>query len=376
MRWQNFEHIAFLWPRVFVSTQAMAEPPLKKRKGGVKQRIAAAERECTGPEVADKSSLASFLLEKWAWGVLSPQDVQQFAAAACQNFLTSGARAPADLSFMASLGTAGAHKNNMHKQLMHWANRRCKEAAPSFTATIRFKEPYGRQIQSFLLPHQLFSNLYHEYPSSWKQIILPSTDRLKEFWKLQKQHPACSTVSSLPSFPSKLIPIAFHGDGTPVIGLGKIWSRALTIFRMNSILGIGVDQRYATAYLELLWWNHGRSHIAWLLDLAGLVSDLVEKGPLARRRPFGQQVTQPGNAFKKLFYFTLRSLHGFKISLVCSCLLQTKVFQRQCARKESIEAIGRWILSHPLGTGGRFRISKFLPEIASLQLKEQPMCIV
>lgn len=228
----------------------MAEPPLKKRKGGVKQRIAAAERECPGPEVADKSSLASFLLEKWAWGVLSPQDVQQFAAAACQDFLTSGATAPADLSFMASLGTAGVHKNNMHKQLMQWANRRCKEAAPSFTATIRFKEPYGRQIQSFLLPHQLFSNLYHDYPSSWKQIILPSTDRLREFWKLQKQHPAYSTVSSLPSFPSKLIPIAFHGDGTPVIGLGKIWSRALTIFSMNSMLGIGT-----TKDLQLHIWS-------------------------------------------------------------------------------------------------------------------------
>ena len=43
-----------------------------------------------------------------------------------------------------------------------------------------------------------------------------------------KKHPAYSdhpTLLANKDFTKKLVPLALHGDGTPVIGIGKIWSR-------------------------------------------------------------------------------------------------------------------------------------------------------
>ena len=75
--------------------------------------------------------------------------------------------------------------------------------------------------------------------------MLPSLDRLKEFWKLQRAHPQYQShpvLQSCPNFDQKMLPLAFHGDGTPVIGIGKIWSRQLTIFSWNSLLGFGMTR--------------------------------------------------------------------------------------------------------------------------------------
>ena len=85
---------------------------------------------------------------------------------------------------------------------------------------------------------------------SWKQIILPSSARLQEFWDLQKPHPAYSRMASIAGFDKKMVPIAFHGDGTPVIGIGKIWGRQLTIFSMNSLLGLG-----STKQMQIHLWS-------------------------------------------------------------------------------------------------------------------------
>ena len=218
----------------------MAEPPFKKRRGGIKQRMAASSRECM-PEDSQmtKSYLADHLLEKWAWGQRSPQEVQQEAQMACRDIECLGGTPARDLVFLASLGTSGQYSNKMHKELLAWANKRCKQMVLPYFVKMDFKEPYKKQLQSMLLPHEIFSCLYHEYKETWKQIILPSSAKLKEFWELQTSHPAYSTMASVADFDKKMVPIAFHGDGTPVIGIGKIWSRQLTIFSMNSLLGLG-----------------------------------------------------------------------------------------------------------------------------------------
>ena len=95
----------------------MSEPPCKKRRqGGLKQRIQAAERTAEGKqEVGKSSSLADLLLEKWAWGELSPQEVQQFASATCKDIDCLGVAAPQDLQFLSGLGTSGIWKTTCTK---------------------------------------------------------------------------------------------------------------------------------------------------------------------------------------------------------------------------------------------------------------------
>ena len=56
------------------------------------------------------SHLGQALLEKWAWGLLSPQEVQDLASKAALDFKAANAQAPVDLQCMASLGSNGIHK--------------------------------------------------------------------------------------------------------------------------------------------------------------------------------------------------------------------------------------------------------------------------
>ena len=91
----------------------MTEPPFKKRRtGGIKQRLAAVNREDAenylGPTVS--SELGNAMLQKWAWGILSPQDVQEYSAKACRDFEAMKVQPPCDLLFFSNMGTRGQYK--------------------------------------------------------------------------------------------------------------------------------------------------------------------------------------------------------------------------------------------------------------------------
>lgn len=86
-------------------------PRKRLRRGGINQRLLAVEKPQPKPKDAKLTSkLAESLVEKWAWGQLSPQEVQELAFKATVDFQEANAAAPLDLQFLASLGTAGAHK--------------------------------------------------------------------------------------------------------------------------------------------------------------------------------------------------------------------------------------------------------------------------
>jgi hypothetical protein len=143
-------------------------------------------------------------------------------------------------------------RQNMHKALLGFANKGCL-LPRVFMPSITFKAPYNKLLQFMLLPHLVFSQIYHCYKNAWDTIIVPSQQRLKEFWTLQKQHPAFAghpVLASNPQFATKMVPLAFHGDGTPVIGIGKIWSRQLTTFSWNSLLGKG-----STKSMQMQVWS-------------------------------------------------------------------------------------------------------------------------
>ena len=132
-------------------------------------------------------------------------------------------------------------RQNMHKALLNFANKACL-LPRAFMPSITFKSPYNKLVQMMLLPHLVFSQIYHCYKSAWDTIICPSQDQLKTFWKLQKKHPAYPghpVLGGNPQFATKMVPLALHGDGTPVLRIGKVWSRQLTTWSWNSLLGMG-----------------------------------------------------------------------------------------------------------------------------------------
>jgi len=93
----------------FASAMGMSGEPLtkKRRKGGIRQRLAGEEPTTTR---LASSELGTSLLERWAWGTMSPQEVQDLAQRSKHDFEKAGAVPPEDIAFLASMGTSGAHK--------------------------------------------------------------------------------------------------------------------------------------------------------------------------------------------------------------------------------------------------------------------------
>ncbi|CAE7677342.1 unnamed protein product [Symbiodinium sp. CCMP2592] len=211
-------------------------------RGGVQQRIQKVEARNDAAPVA--SNLAHELLERWSWGEVSPQVVQKLAAASQRDFQAVGATPPSEVAALAGLGSAGLYPNNMHKEILKIANKNNAFSKP-FAVKMSFKPPWDKLLQTMLLPHVVFSDLYHSYPAAFAKFMMPSggIQKLKEFWRLQKAgHPAWRNhpIVSKKSFDAEhTLPLQLHGDGTPVVGIGKIWSRQLTSYTWNSLLAEG-----------------------------------------------------------------------------------------------------------------------------------------
>ena len=61
----------------FASAMDIPDEPFKKkrRKGGIRQRLAAEETEASSTAKSFSSELGTSLVERWAWGTMSPQEV-------------------------------------------------------------------------------------------------------------------------------------------------------------------------------------------------------------------------------------------------------------------------------------------------------------
>ena len=92
-----------------------------------------------------------------------------------------------------------------------------------------------------LWPHELFSIIYHGYPQVWIARACPSVDTIREFWDAMVGNPQMDNadITAKPNLRSKCIPITIHGDGVPVSGLGKSWSKLIDVWHWTSLLGSG-----------------------------------------------------------------------------------------------------------------------------------------
>ena len=55
----------------------------------------------------------------------------------------------------------------------------------------------------------------------------------------QRQIIPISALAEAPRGESKTVPLALHGDGTPVSGIGKAWSRLMDIYSFTSLMAAG-----------------------------------------------------------------------------------------------------------------------------------------
>lgn len=233
-------------------------PPQKRRRGGIRQRLEAAETQqataggarhqatAGGNHVANfvaNSLLAAFLVEQFAWGHFSPQLIQKIAALACADFDRAREQEESsldDLRNLAQLGSRGAFPNNVHRDLMARMSAQVHLPEP-FAINMPFKAPLGDRLQSVLLPHEMFASLYHDYPEAWKTYIVPDIATLSMFWAAARHHPQLASHPLLQrnQYEKLAVPLGIHGDGVPVIGIGKGWTRMMTMFSWSSLLAKG-----------------------------------------------------------------------------------------------------------------------------------------
>ena len=221
------------------SSEGEAFAAKRRRTGGQRQRIQrAAERDA--PSV--KSVFAEFLLKMFAWGTFSPQQVQSMAALVVQDIQTAEEKAGrlVELERLAELGTHGQYPNHIHGDLMGKI-KTTSNIQPTYYETLTFKSPVGPARQGFLLPHETFATIYHNYPKTWERSVLPNTEALADFWQSVEEHPQMLNhpVTKRRSFASKAIPFGFHGDGVPITGVGKVWQKLMTVFSFSSMIATG-----------------------------------------------------------------------------------------------------------------------------------------
>ena len=107
-----------------------------------------------------QSVLATYLLERMAWGFLSPQEVKTLASLAKQDIeMSATSPQPLDeLTRLAAAGSYGAHPNKCFSDIMkkHGGDNKLPKAHP-------FKLPLKGHaddvLQAMILPHELFYDL-------------------------------------------------------------------------------------------------------------------------------------------------------------------------------------------------------------------------
>ena len=225
-----------------------ASPPQgNKRKGGVRQRLAAQRRELD--EKPHTSALAVLLLQLFSWGEASPQLCQRIASAAYEDAMMfyNTETDLRDLKVIGDIGCKGKWPNKCYQDLMLKMPLRVCIPLPTLSQ-LPFREPCSSLQQAFLLPHELFASIWSSYPSTWKKCVVPDEQVLESFWRHNENHPAFDAADfhGIPDFRRRCVPIGLHGDDVPITGVGKAWAQQQTVFSWSSLIATGEtrDRQY------------------------------------------------------------------------------------------------------------------------------------
>ena len=306
---RNFEASGFLLWNVMSDIA-------KKRKGGLRQRIAEerSERQRT-------SAIATYLLKQYSWGKMSVQQVQEVASLVLQdmNEFQSDIIFP-QLVSLARFGSSGQHPNNMSRDMTRFI-----EAIPKLPPSSEIPMPTqkGEERTGLLLPHEIFSHMYENNRSAFNKLFIPDgPSSLKKFWN-QCRGAAC--LQNQPVLvnlnPSKCIPIGIHGDEVPIAGRGKCWVKMALVFTWFSLVANQMPTKES-----LLWiWAGSPQHflsgengtmntfymiLAWSMDclFSGLWPTRDHRG--VAYHPGSKEYRKANSQLAGGFYCTLVGLCG------------------------------------------------------------------
>ena len=104
------------------------------------------------------------------------------------------------------------------------------------------------------LPHEVFASVYSNYPAAFTKMFAADKEECERFWEAVSDDPALvgHPIKNDPNWRSKTVPLSLHGDGTPIAGRGKSWSKQMTFWSMASLL-VTSSTRLSQVYLYSLF---------------------------------------------------------------------------------------------------------------------------
>ena len=119
---------------------------------------------------------------------MSPQTLQHLMTLFKEDLLLYARKPGPGLSLdmvniLCSLGADGTIPGNMHRDLVNRLPGNCMPQLHSFDAPLHHSIAGQYENSSeMILPHELFSALYHFYPASFFKYVVPGKEILQSFW--------------------------------------------------------------------------------------------------------------------------------------------------------------------------------------------------
>jgi hypothetical protein len=151
-----------------------------------------------------------------------------------------------DVVTLSKLGSNGHYKNKINSELESKLEPNpLKPAILNFSILYHIPKKVFQLKKSMmcpvpmLYPHVLFAIMF----SNFQQVFMDRVCggrfvNISNFWKSMRGNPMYQNhpIRANPNHVDKCIPLTLHGDGTPVVGCGKSWSKSVTAFSWTSAL--------------------------------------------------------------------------------------------------------------------------------------------
>jgi len=241
-----------------MASSSSGAPPAKRLRvqprGGHLQK-ARWSAEGVATDDSAKSHLASYLIDRWSWGLMSTPVVQQIAA-----FAVADGASKTDIVFLSKLGCSGKYPNNMYRELTKkLKDTPLTEAIDNIVVWQKKGSKAAVQVnQKIMLPHQVFASLYKNHQDVFlKSILGGSYDEPRRFWDAMEGNPAYTNhpVSKRAKHKTHAIPLVLHGDAVSTSGCGKSWAKSCDAYSWTSILAGNAD---ALTSSFLIWLFFGK----------------------------------------------------------------------------------------------------------------------
>ena len=209
-------------------------PPAPPRRGHQRRSRARAQAE-------PHSELFKYLVQRWAWGLLTATIVQEIAAHAVSSHTLDGTvQSPSDVVSLANLGSAGRNPQHCHSQLTDMLRLNFSLATTLFMCPmLMLKRRWGARLiedvkHGMVSPFLMFSWLWENNRAHFGLRFLngpvasmgEASARLEDFWRgvpdtdPRKQRMATELLKRpdiihVGQIWRRAVPINLHGDGFP-----------------------------------------------------------------------------------------------------------------------------------------------------------------